>query len=236
MELVKKLLKGLFFVFLGILGGMLWQLILLPYLAERPETKDLWFVRNWRERKVVLYPKEETTVVENKALTEAVEKVGESLLEVRNGGLTRGSGLILTADGLAVTLAELLPPAESPSFYTSGEEVEGRVMKRDLDKNLALVKLERDNLTTAPFGEAGVVKRGERVFLLKSGKDGVIVKGGIISKKGEDFLYSDIEGQKNLRGSVLFNVEGEVLGINKVGLDQELLTIPVLRVKTFAGL
>jgi len=37
-------------------------------------------------------------------------------------------------------------------------------------------------------------------------------------------------------GSVLFDVQGKVLGLNKIGLDGEVMAIPASRLRPFAGL
>jgi len=221
---------------------MIWQLIVLPYLAEMPQTQDLWFVRNYRERKIILYPKEEKIIRENKALTEALEKVQGGVIAVQTststGSAIEGSGLILTSDGLAITLAELLPRSSQSSFWVNGKKTKAEIIKKDLEQNLALIDLSGDQLIILPFANSDNLEKGEKVFLVGNSfdkKPDIVVNTGIIREIKEAFIYPNIKESKKMRGSVLFNIEGEVIGLNKIGIDNEVITIPASQIKEFAG-
>ena len=228
---------------------MLWQLILLPYLAESTVSRDFWFVRDFQERKVVVYPYKETIIQENEAITKAIEKV-EGLvvgIESQNGTtILHGSGLVLTSDGLVITLAELAPKNSNISVWVNEERVEAEILKNDFVENLALLRLKKDGLSTAGFNEN--VEKGEKVFLVgasftdgapaspSQGGPAKTVNQGIVKRDGNDFIYTNIIEKSALMGSVLFDVEGKVLGLNKIGLDGEVMAIPASRLRPFAGL
>jgi len=238
---------------------MLWQLILLPYLAESAVSRDFWFVRDFQERKVVVYPHKETIIQENEAITEAIKKV-EGLvvgIESQNSGVVlRGSGLVLTSDGLVITLAELVPKNSNISAWVNHERVDAEVLKTDFVENLALLQLKKDGLSTAGFN--GNVEKGEKVFLIGAdftdiapaspsqggpasplphqGGVAKIVNQGIVKRSDGDFIYTNITEKSALMGSVLFDIQGKVLGLNKIGLDGEVMAIPASRLRPFANL
>ena len=109
----KFILRILFILAVGALGGIIFQAFILPYLATKDYFKQFGFVKILTEREVNLYPKETVVVRENKALQEAVEKVERSIVGIRaqskQGKILEGSGLILTTEGHIVTLGDLLP-------------------------------------------------------------------------------------------------------------------------------
>ena len=231
--MLKRLLKYLSIVFLGLAGGMLWQLIILPYPAEGSRTRDLWFVKDFQERKVVVYPHKETVVRENEAVTEEIKRSEGLILKVESRN-AQGSGLILTSDGMAVTLADLVPKSSNFSVRVGGDYVEAEVLKRDLENNLALLRVKKEGLLTSGFNES--VEKGERVFLLGFSGDAMVANEGIVRYSDPDLVYTNIVEKSTLMGSVLFDIEGKVVGLNRIGLDNEVIAAPASRIRAFAGL
>ncbi len=239
--MLKKLLKYLIFLFVGLLGGMLWQTVALPYLAEQPSTNDWWFVQNYRQGKVILYPKEEKIIEENEAIVEMIEQVEDSVFGVElEGSKFTSSGLVLTNDGVAVTLAENIPTGSSASYWTKEESLEGEIQKRDLERNLLLIKLEEEGLKSAGFASLDDLKKGERVFLVgvefHEGDPSWVVNEGVVKNFDQDFIYTNMRESDVLDGSVLFDIQGRVLGINSVGMEGEVISIPISKVREFAEL
>ena len=242
-EMLKKLLNFLGILAIGVIGGMLWQTVFLPYLSESPYCQDWWFVRDFKERKVILYPREEIIIQENEALTKAIEKTEGAVIGIQTktnrGAVIEGSGLILTSDGLIVTLAELVPRGSSFSFWLDGEKINFEIVKRDLKENLAIVKLNKQGLQTCGFSNLEKIKKGQRVFLIGAvfQEDGAekTVNQGIIKRFDSNFIKTNIIEGKSLKGSPLFDIEGNVLGLNTVGLDNEVITIPISKIQDFAS-
>jgi len=241
------MIKGVFqvlviFIF-GAIGGIVWQAILLPYLAQNSAFQDFWFIKEFKEREVVVLPKEEIYIQENVALTEAVEKVEKSIVGIRvktkKGKIIEGSGLILSSDGLLVTLADLLPQGSAFSFFVNGEIVPFEILKRDGENNLALVRIKKQNLQTCSFADFEKIKRGQRVFLVGviflNGKTERMVNSGIVKYFGKDFIRTNIFEKKILKGSGLFDIEGNVLGINTIDSEGKVTAIPISKIKEFAN-
>lgn len=235
---MKNILKFLAIFILGIFGGIFGSQILWPLLVERP----LFYQYNLGQNPVYVTEKKEVIIQENTALADAIDKVGGVAVGVKTknsqGKTVEGSGLILTSDGLAVTLADLVPQG-STLVFVAGEQVSFQILKRDLKTNLALIKLEKKDLPTAGFADPDKVKLGERVFLVGTVFDKAViaeaVNEGVVKKISGDSIETNIIEKSNLAGSPLFDIEGNVLGLNTVDKDGRVASIPISKIKSFTG-
>ncbi|MFC1789712.1 serine protease [Patescibacteria group bacterium] len=228
------------FFIIGMFGGIFADQILWPYFIERP------LFNNYRlnQSPVYITEKKEIYIQENTALQNAVEKVERMVVGIRtinaNGKIIEGSGLVVTSDGLLVTLAELVPQASDFSFFINKEPVSYQILKRDQKENLALVKIENNDLQTAAFAEFDKIMLGERVFLLgtifEESVPKVVVNEGIIKNFSTSSIETNIFEEVNLSGSVLFDIEGSVLGLNTIDFRGNVTSIPINKIKEFSGL
>lgn len=241
--MLKKILRILAIFGLGIMGGMIWQAILLPYMARHSLFGNLWFIREFQDRETIVFPTEQIYIQENFALVSIVEKVEKLVVgisaETAQGKSIQGSGLILASDGLVVTLADLLPKGAAFSFFLDSEKVPFEILKSDPERNLVLIKIEKNNLPTCNFAEAENIKRGQRVFLVGAifldGKLNKIVNQGIIKYFDKGLIRTNMFENYLLKGSPLFDIEGNALGINIIDLEGKVTTIPISQIREFAG-
>jgi len=242
--MLKNIFKIIAIFILGTVGGIFADQILWPYFVERP----LFNQYKLEKSPVYVTERKEVFIQENTALEEAIEKVEKVVIGVRaekkTGIILEGSGLIVTADGLLVTLAELVPQGSNFSFFVEGQPANFQILKRDLKENLALVKVEETNLPTVSFADLEKLKLGERVFLvgvippsIESGitSPGRVVNEGIVKSFNQDFIKTNIFEKNILKGSPLFDIEGKVLGLNNVDLEGKVIAIPISKIKSFAG-
>ncbi len=234
----KKILKIIFIFIFGMGGGIFADQIFWPYFIERP----LFYQYRLEQPPIYLTEKEEITIQENVALQNAVEKVDKVVVGIgKKGGKITGSGVVITSDGLVVTLAELVPKGTDFLFFLDGGTPRYQILKRDLEKNLALVKLEEGNLPTIGFAEFGEIKLGERVFLVGIGaviQDGGLqrtVNEGIIKTFDENYIQTNISDKAFLNGSPLFDIEGKLVGLNVVDSDGKISAISIKKIREFAG-
>lgn len=238
-----NILKIIGIFILGIVGGIFANQILWPYFVERPLLYQYQLERN----PVYVTERKEVFIQENVALKKAVEKVEKVVVGVRtetgtpsgSGKILEGSGLIVTSDGLLVTLAELVPQGSAFSFFIDGKQTSFQVLKRDLKENLVLIKVGETNLPTVSFANLEKMKLGERVFLVgvvfEEGEPSKIVNEGIVKTFNEVQIETNIFENDILRGSPLFDIEGEVLGLNIIDSEGKVITIPISKVKSFVG-
>ena len=225
---MKETISKILAVFLiGIVGGIFANQFLWPYFGEKT---------------VYVTEKQEIIIQENTALKNAIDKVEKTVVGIETKTkeeILYGSGLILTSDGLIVTLADLVPQGGDFSLFIEGRLTPFQILKRDLKDNLALIKVEKDNLATVGFASMDKVRLGERVFLVgtifEEGNISKEVNEGIVKYLDKDFIRTNIFERHSLIGSSLFTIEGEFLGLNTVDFWGRVDTIPVTKVRTFAG-
>ena len=237
--MLKNIFKIIGIFIIGIVGGIFADQILWPYFIERP----LFHQYRLEQSPVYVTERKEITIQENVAIVNAVEKVEKVVVgvktETKAGKVLEGSGLIITSDGLMVTLAELVPSGSTFSFFIDGKKVNFQILKRDSKENLALVKIEETNLPTVSFADLEKLKLGERVFLVgvifEKEEPSKTVNEGIVKSCGEDFIKTNIFEENTLKGSSLFDIEGNVLGLNTIDKEGKVTAIPVSKIKSFVG-
>jgi len=237
--MAKNIYKILAIFILGAIGGIFADQILWPYFVERP----LFYQYRLEKAPVYVTERKEIIIQENIALKNAIEKVEKVVVGVRTETKTEkileGSGLILTSDGLMVTLAELVPYGSDFSFFVDGESIPYQILKRDQKENLALIKIEKTHLPTVGFANFEKLKLGERVFLVgivfEKGIPQKIVNEGIVKTFDENSIKTNIFEKSTLASSPLFDIEGKALGLNTISLEGKVIAIPISKIKEFAG-
>ena len=238
----KRITNIIFILIVGMVGGIFSSQVLIPrFLGEG--IFDSNYLAKITSGPVYLTEKKNITVEENTALQYSIEKVEDSIIGVKTitstGKAIYGSGLILTTDGIAVTLAELVPQKGDYAFYIDGKAKEYQILKRDSKNNLVLIKINSSNLESCGFADFSEAKIGERVFLL--GKvflqNDILTSAnqGVIKYFTEDFIRTNILEKTSLAGSSLFNIEGELLGLNTIDSEGKVTAIPIRIIRDFAG-
>lgn len=218
-------------------GGIFSEQIFWPYFIERPIMGEY----NITERPIYLTEKNNYYIQENEALKDSIEKVKNTVVGIKtktaSGKILEGSGFVLSSDGLIVTLTNLVPQGSTFSFYIEEEFVSYQILKRDLSKNLVLIKLDSKNLSSAGFANLNEISLGERVFSLgidSNSSFNYLVDEGIIRRISENSIETNINDE-GFMGSPLFNIKGELIGINVASANNLLTVIPVNIIKEFAG-
>ena len=146
----------------------------------------------------------------------------EALDQLRMG---EGSGFVISADGYILTNNHVVADAEELTVVFADErELKGRVVGTDPRTDVALVKVDADGpLPTVPLGSSQAARVGDRVVAIGN-PFGLshTVTAGILSARGrvigagpyDDFLQTDASINPGNSGGPLFNLRGEVIGIN----------------------
>ena len=233
--MLKNILKILAIFVIGMVGGIFADQILWPYFVGRP-----LFYQYQLEQPTNGTEVKEVYIQENVALKNAIGRAEKAVIRVKTetqaGKILEGSGLILTTDGLIVTLAELVPQGSTFNFLVDGESAPFQVLKRDLENNLALIKLEKTNLPTVGFADLEKFKLGERVFLVGAISQGVAVNEGIVTSFDKKLIQTNIFEENTLAGSPLFDIEASILGLNIIDKDGRIVAIPASIIRAFSGL
>ncbi|MDD5098437.1 MAG: serine protease [Candidatus Pacebacteria bacterium] len=193
----------------------------------------------------VINKEDKIYIQENSALEAMIKDVKDSVAGVQSNYLdnsVNGSGFILTDDGLIVTLAENIPLNSKSDIYIKGEEnVSYQVLKRDLVNNLALIKSNKNNLSTRGFLDSEIIL-GMRIFIVSqsydysSGKFFASINEGIIKSINEEKIKTNIFEINRVEGSPVFNIEGKVVGLAYKDVNNFVSIIPISKIKEFAGI
>ncbi len=135
-----------------------------------------------------------------------------------------GSGFVISEDGYIVTNNHVIDKADEIQVeFFSGEMLEAELIGTDPKTDIALLKVDSPTpLPFVPFGDSDVARVGDWVMAVGNPLgQGFSVSAGIISAREralsgayDDFIQTDAAINKGNSGGPLFNVEGEVIGVN----------------------
>ncbi|GAA6154859.1 DegQ family serine endoprotease [Pyruvatibacter sp.] len=159
------------------------------------------------------------------------EEYFEEFLE-RHGGEQQsrkvqslGSGFVIDPDGLVVTNNHVVEDADEVTVtFSDGETLDAEVLGRDPKTDLALLKVNADRkLPFVRFGDSEALRVGDWVMAIGNpfGLGGTVT-AGILSARDRDinagpydaFLQTDASINRGNSGGPLFNMAGEVMGVN----------------------
>ncbi len=135
-----------------------------------------------------------------------------------------GSGFIISSDGYILTNHHVVDGADKVVVRLNNRDVyDAKVIGSDKDSDVALIKIDGKNLPTLKLGDSKDLKVGEWVLAIGSpfGFDHTVT-AGIVSAKGRSlpndnyvpFIQTDVAINPGNSGGPLFNMKGEVVGIN----------------------
>jgi serine protease Do len=135
-----------------------------------------------------------------------------------------GSGLIISADGYVVTNAHVIKDADEIVVRLNDRrQIVAEVIGSDPRSDVALLKVEAEDLPIVKIGDSDRLRVGEWVLAIGSpfGFD-YTVTAGIVSALGRNlprenyvpFIQTDVAINPGNSGGPLFNLNGEVIGVN----------------------
>ena len=139
-----------------------------------------------------------------------------------------GSGVLISADGEILTNNHVIEGYRGALDNTlevktsDGKSYKAKVLGRDKELDIALVKIEANHLPFAKLGDSDAMRIGEWVVAIGNplGLDHTVT-AGIISAKGRtvtagisSFLQTDAAINRGNSGGPLLNLRGEIIGIN----------------------
>jgi len=144
-----------------------------------------------------------------------------------------GSGVIIGNDGFIVTNNHVIEGADKILVHMNDRRVfEAKVIGRDPSTDLAVLKIDAENLATLPYGNSDEVRVGEWVLAVGNPMNLTsTVTAGIVSAKArninllqydpsrdlfpiESFIQTDAAVNPGNSGGALVNANGELIGIN----------------------
>ncbi len=137
-----------------------------------------------------------------------------------------GSGVIVKKDGTILTNHHVIEDAQNITVTMNDNKTyDAKIVGSDPPSDLAVIKIEGDELPFLELGDSNEVRIGDIVLAIGNPLGiGQSVTSGIISAKGrrtglgdgsfEDFLQTDAPINRGNSGGALINLKGELIGIN----------------------
>ena len=136
-----------------------------------------------------------------------------------------GSGFVIDPSGIVITNNHVVGDANDiVVIFTDGRKLKAKIIGKDPKVDVAVLKVESDKpLKTVKFGDSDKMRVGDGVMAVGNPFGlGETVTAGIISARNrnidsgpyDDFLQTDASINKGNSGGPLFNMQGEVIGIN----------------------
>jgi serine protease Do len=136
-----------------------------------------------------------------------------------------GSGFIIDPSGIVVTNNHVIADADEVTvILNDGSRLKADIIGRDTKVDLALLRVKPDKpLTAVQFGDSDKLRLGEWVVAIGNPFSlGGTVTAGIVSARNRDinsgpydnYIQTDAAINRGNSGGPLFNLEGEVIGIN----------------------
>lgn len=142
-----------------------------------------------------------------------------------NNQVSLGSGFILSEDGYIITNNHVIDKAEEIDVILSDNtKIEAQLIGKDPKTDLALIKVKTNKkLTPIKFGDSDKIRVGDWILAIGNPFGlGGSVTAGIVSAKSRDiesgpydnFIQTDASINQGSSGGPMFNMNGEVIGIN----------------------
>ena len=136
-----------------------------------------------------------------------------------------GSGFVVDPSGVVITNNHVIGDANDiVVIFTDGRKLKATIIGKDPKVDVAVLKVESDKpFKTVKFGDSDKARVGDGVMAVGNPFGlGETVTAGIISARNrnidsgpyDDFLQTDASINKGNSGGPLFNLQGEVIGIN----------------------
>lgn len=137
-----------------------------------------------------------------------------------------GSGVIISKDGYIVTNNHVIDGADKimVSLPGSNKEYKAKIIGTDSRTDLAVIKIEQNNLPTIKFADSSLVKVGDLVFAIGNpfgvgetitqGIVSALNKNGIGINDYENFIQTDASINPGNSGGALVDSRGALIGIN----------------------
>lgn len=173
------------------------------------------------------------SVVEVPNFTAAAGKVTNAVVNITTYSSSdyrqaSGSGVIISPDGYIITNKHVIEDGEKYEITLSNKrKLYARLVGRDATTDIALLKINANNLTALPFANSDRVEVGEWVLAIGNPFNlNSTVTAGIISAKArninileenyaiESFIQTDAVVNSGNSGGALVNVNGELIGVN----------------------
>jgi serine protease Do len=166
----------------------------------------------------------------DREIEELAERVGRSLVQIRNGRGGAGAGAVWHSDGLILTNAHVVG-RRATVVVANGASHEARVLAVDEERDLAALSVDASDLPAIELGSAHDLRSGEWLLAIGHpwGLEGAVTVGVVVGvgelpglpAGGREMVAASLHLRPGDSGGVLVDADGRLVGINTMmaGLD-----------------
>jgi serine protease Do len=168
------------------------------------------------------------------------EKLRASTVAVRLGREGAGSGVIWAGDGAIVTNAHVASRPVAEVVLSDGRRFAARVERRDVARDLALLRIDATGLPAVPTRDPSEIRVGEVLVAVGHplGIPNALTMGiahAAVTEGSRRFVQADLRLAPGNSGGPLADVLGRVVGINSMVVGGLALAVPADDVQRFVG-
>lgn len=146
--------------------------------------------------------------------------------------VSSGTGFIVTSDGMVITNKHVVSEedAEFTVLMNNGDKYSAKVLAKDPAQDIAILKIDKNNLPFLKLGNSDSIRPGQTVIAIGNAlgefentvsvgvvsglRRTITASGGGMSETLDDLIQTDAAINPGNSGGPLFNLSGEVIGIN----------------------
>lgn len=174
-----------------------------------------------------------------------VSAVRHSLVQITNGSMGAGAGIIWQGDGLIITNAHVVRRTSLTVTLPDGRILPAKILAHDAKSDIAALQVNVEHLPAAAIGDSRQLAPGQWVFAVGHpwGVTGAATAGVVIGQgrdlpemrdSGREWLMVSLRLRPGNSGGPLVNATGQVVGINTIMTGPEVGgAVPVQLVKDF---
>ncbi len=177
------------------------------------------------------------------AISQVTEKTAESVVRISSGHRGGGTGIIWSNDGYILTCSHVVMHAEDVEVgLPDGRNLPAKILGQDPYTDVALLKVEAENLTPIQTADSEKLRPGQFVLALANAFGGpVSVTSGIITSPRrnlqgwwgrtlQDVIITDAPLNPGYSGGPLVDAEGRMIGLNSAFVSGRGIAIPINKV------
>ena len=217
--------------------------VMLPYMHKKPAAVISQIKEHGSEK--FKDKTDKTGAVAEKNMSGVVTVLGKMEYESFFGVSTQkvsGTGMIVSDNGYILTSSSLIGAKGSIKVKAGGEELDAEVIGRDAQKDLAVIKINKEGLSPVNFGDSDGVSVGDSVIAIAdvfgseigfSVSKGIIcgVNNGVALENGTsiNLLQTDAAPDKSCSGGCLLDARGNVIGMltNSISANSDKISFAI---------
>ncbi len=235
---------------LGGLGGVLMDRLVFPYLSSLDFFSKYAFLKKSKENTTFINKTEQIYIKDDESIIKLTNQVASSVVSVLSypdsekqkyskakneaENFRKGTGLVVTSDGLIMIHSSIVSPDNTEKYKVllpNGNDLDADLVGIDLFSGLAFLKVNASNLSSVSFSDSSNIKAGQRIISIGSGNRTQLYRFGFgvlsfvdelgsvsgksvySSEKMQGIFELDLDLETDFSGGPVIDYAGQVVGV-----------------------